>query len=166
MKPAKLSVGAVNPGASLPSDMFTVVGTMTSLNAYGELYTASDITLATIATFKTLTGMTAGESNAGVTYTDSTITVLQTGLYRIAATFSFEFSAAVTTSHIALFQNTTEITKMEAERYTTTANDKGNMGAGCLIQLTANDVLKLKAESTNNGTLTIHHMNWNIERIR
>ena len=103
-----------------------------------------------------------------VTLTDSTITIGATGYgyWNVSFSVSSTHSTSSSRANYTLFVNDIEITGISARRKIGNGSDYGNMGlAAGKILLYPSDVLKLKTDSDNTGTVTIRKANFNIERI-
>jgi len=152
-----------------PDSSFTV-GKFSSKYFVGQLYISGDSAISVVENiYKTVNkwyenGAYSYAENC--TLTDSTITIGTNGFgyYKISISFSSTHSVNNTGVHFSIFVNDVEAKSLEIERKIGTGGDFGNSAGTSLIRLKAGDIVKVKANCTNSGTLTISHANFNLSR--
>ena len=140
--------------------------TAANIGKYGELYNTTTVISTAAATYYTLTGWTAGQTNGTTLDTDSTIQVLTTGIYLINFHVAMTHAANTTTVHICAFNSDgTEYTNIETETFVRNGTETYIVSGTGLVSLTANEKVSLRMKADNTGNFTPKHSNFNILRI-
>lgn len=141
-----------------------VSGEISQQQVYANLYDSTDIVTALATTHYLTLKSWRYREYSNCTVTDSTITVLEPGLYQIYVYTSFHFSVSSKIIHVSLFVNDVE-THLEIERKISTGGDAGNMGGMAILRVPDNGVLKLKGLTDGAGNMTRDHSGWVIKKL-
>lgn len=98
--------------------------------------------------------------------TDSTITILKAGKYRVDWGATIKTTAGGgTTVRGSIYVNDTRKTNTGGKRYLSGTNDTGNFGDPSILVLAVNDVIKLKYYSAGTPTVVTEHASIVINRV-
>ena len=116
-------------------------------------------------TYYTIKGMT-NKFNYNMSYTDSTITVSETGLYDLDFYSSCNAAGPNRRVHFSCFVDNVEDTSFEIETKLIVAGDNYSSAFLGKIYLNSGQVVKIKTKYlTNTGTLTIDHLGFTLTRV-
>lgn len=145
---------------------------------YAELYENSDagdaITITTAGTFYKWTGGTKGTcadsfitTSAGGSNNNFTLKNGADGIYAVLFSVSFTGGKTTSTYHWSIFQNGTQVTKLQTQTKnpsaTNTTKNDSNEG---ILKLVAGDVVDLRVTSdASSDSVTVYHANLMIRMI-
>ena len=141
-------------------------------NAAHDLYVdylaidVQEFVITTGGTYQTITSFTAGENNnVTLNASNGTMTIAEAGKYLVNMSVSFAGTDSATfEGH--LFVDDVKVDKIGAKRKLGSGGDVGSTAFTGIIDLSANEVLKVKATSDlDNAYMAIENINWNISKL-
>lgn len=141
-----------------------------SLLDYGEMYqndNATATTINTINVWEEVNNFSSGELN-GVTFANSDLTVTKAGKYHLNASISGIPQTANHTFEFAVSVNDNIITKTKNKRLFSSTSDSGSISLNGILNLSANDVVKLELRNLTtgtNGNFTVQNSNLTLNKI-
>ena len=133
--------------------------------SYGNMYQHDSGTLVTISTINTpvrVGGMTSGIKKQTGLLGDHSLVIERAGNYKIDWSISFEMAGGANQEieGSVFLANSTFAIQASAHRKATTAGDKGNMGATCILFLPENQQVSLAVlNETSTNNIIIDHAN-------
>lgn len=132
---------------------------------YGSMYNDNNDTTVTIASAMTMvripSGFTVGQANNTTFQNSREFVIEKDGKYRIDWSISFSSDTGVNQdTEGAIMVNNVRNAQSTAHRKIASANDLGNMGATCILDLSVNDVVSLGLQNnTSTANFTVNHAN-------